>query len=232
MQLPLWCAASLAALASALPSQAQTSPYETSPTSDASTAMSRKTMFKLGLGLHRTFTGFRGVRLPITLGVERQLGSKFSVYGNLVTDLDLRERPVYYLIGPSAATTFRPPFLSRYVIEAGSRYYYNQAARMCHNRAAGSLVGNFIALQTNVDFEPFYTGERPQRMHYSFAGLSAQWGMQRRLGTIALFDFSVGPGIYNKEYIRYTHNGTYYQSNTYHRVELGVELNLRLSIVR
>ena len=163
-------------------SQGQSAPAATAPTETAPDRL----LLKVGLNAGRAirYTGYYGLaaRLPLSVGAEYALSSKFTLYGQLDADFRvLKDNP--YLGDRN------------FVIPAGglgigARYYYNQAGRERHNRPHGAFVGNYLALEAHTELRQRY-GLRNDVS----PSLNAVWGMQRRLGRSFLFDFNAGLGL-------------------------------------
>ena len=166
--------------------QAQTLPTNApavAPAPSAATWLPR-TLVKLSTGLNRqtSYGGYSGLTLPLILGVEQQLHTNFSVYGEASSSLnfsrtDFRFGDQRVAIGGAAA-------------EVGGRYYYNQAKRERLNRAHGPFVGNYLALAGGAQLNRFITGYR-----FADASVEARWGIQRRIGQWGFFDGSAGVGV-------------------------------------
>jgi hypothetical protein len=188
-------------------------------------------MLRLGLRVNRGFEtrDLNGLFAPITLGLERRLSSKFSVYGNLLVNL----RPLAFQHYYPAST-----FIHRFGAELGGRYYYNQAKRLERGRAAGPFVGNYLALQASTEYSPMRILNSFDQIHvnYEFSGLTALWGMQRRLGKLLVYDLSAGLGAFDsRQSVRshYTSSGAYAgYSHINRRLALGPAINLQLSFAR
>jgi len=227
MKLYLSVATLFAVLAAPLPSQAQTALPEASTAPTIATPTSHRALFKLGLGLDRGFEygGYSGLIVPVTVGVERHLTSAFSLYGNLTAALRLSRTRRYSYLQPV-------PFVSRSIIAVGGRYYYNQAGRLKHGRATGPFIGNYLALQASTDVTPSFRYNSLDRyIYYDFSALSVLWGMQRRLGSLFVYDLNAGIGLANSRLIlKYDNHSGFYRPHR--RLELLPELNLRLSLVR
>jgi hypothetical protein len=212
---------------STLPSLGQTVPPEAPTRSSVTEASHYRTLFKLGLSVHRGLEtrDLRGLYAPLTIGVEHQLSSRFSAYANLMASFE--------------ALTLRKSFESRPLLnrggaELGGRYYYNQTKRMQRGRAAGPYVGNYLALQVSTDLVAPYLKTNDVRMSYDFSGLTAFWGMQRRLGRLLVYDLNAGLGVFNSgNAVRYNYTTGVYASNIYNRrLELAPILRLNLSLAR
>ena len=142
------------------------------------------TLVKLNTGLNRqtSYGGYSGLTLPLILGAEQQLNTKFSAYGEASSSLNFSRRDFRFdnrriAIGGAAA-------------EVGGRYYYNQAKRARLNRAHGPFVGNYLALAGGAQLDRFVAGYR-----FADASVEARWGMQRRIGQWGFFDGSAGMGV-------------------------------------
>ncbi|OUJ71655.1 hypothetical protein [Hymenobacter crusticola] len=229
MQLPLLYAASFAVLVLTTPSHAQTAPTATA--TPVVPPASRKTMLRLGLRVNRGFEtrDLDGLFAPVTLGLERRLGNKFSVYGNVLFNLRPLAFQRYYP---------RRTFIHRVGAELGGRYYYNQAKRLARGRAAGPFVGNYLALQASTEYSPMRVQNAFDNTHivYQFSGLTALWGMQRRLGSLLVYDLSAGLGAFNSRrdiHYHYNSSGVYTgYSYSNRRLAVGPAVNLQLSFAR
>lgn len=127
----------------------------------------------------------------------------------------------------------------RFGAELGGRYYYNQAKRVARGRAVGPFVGNYLALNASTEYSPMRVRSPyvdNTRINYEFSGLTALWGMQRRLGSLLIYDLSAGLGAFNSlQSIQryYTSSGAYAgHSYTNRRLEVGPVVNLQLSFAR
>ncbi len=154
------------------------------PTSLAAEAPG-KWLLKVGLNAGRAFrySGYQGVavRLPVSVGAEYALSSRFTLYGQLDSDFRLGRQNTYY-----GDQNFAIPAGA---LGVGVRYYYNQAGRARHNRAHGPFVGNYLAVEAHTEVRQRY------RLRDEIApGLNLVWGLQRRLGRNFLFDFNAGVG--------------------------------------
>ncbi|MBO3271116.1 hypothetical protein [Hymenobacter defluvii] len=194
-------------------------------TSTPSTTWLPNTLFKLGTGLTRDsgYGSYSGLLLPITLGVERQLTPKFSVYGNISPMLQTGGR---YRTNDRSFVQ-----LARINTDLGARYYYNQIKREQRGRAHGPFIGNYLALQLSNDwysYKPYYATDMRRQYGYDYSGVTVLWGMQRRIGKWGLFDGNVGLGVGNHS--KYTYN---YATNTgeiKRPLSPIAELNIRLSL--
>ena len=227
MKLYVSLAALCATLAPTLSSQAQIASVETSTQKEAPTP--RKTMLKLGLRVNRGLEtrDLEGLFAPVTFGLERRLSSKFSLYGNLLINL----RPLAFQRYYPGRT-----FIHQMGAEFGGRYYYNQAKRLERGRADGPFIGNYLALQASTEYSPMRVRTvfvDNTRVNYEFSGLTALWGMQRRLGSLLVFDWNAGLGVFNSgRSIRhhYTSNGAYAGYSYHHRrLGAGPMVDLQLS---
>lgn len=177
---------------------------------------SRPLLLRIGLNAGRSFhngdfLGW-GLKLPVAVGAEYALSSKFTLYGQLDADL-ITIRPAY----ARAEQYSRVPGAS---LGLGARYYYNQAGRARHNRAHGPFVGNYLALEAHLETHRYASfADR-----YSEPSLLLLWGAQRRLGSHFLLDLSAGTGLGYFPGLR----DSYYPS----RVGLTTQLNLGLYFVR
>ncbi|SNC77302.1 hypothetical protein SAMN06265337_3885 [Hymenobacter gelipurpurascens] len=158
-------------------------------------APTKNTLFKLGTGLTRGaglgFGDFRGVSVPVVLGVEHHLSPAVSIYGNLSTGLHLTRRRYY---------SYNAPLLIDPGSDAGVRYYYNQEKRKSKGRATGPFVGNYLALHSSSAFYTYQRQSSTERLHigYGYSSLNLIWGMQRRIGRHGLFDGYAGAGVSNQ----------------------------------
>lgn len=172
----------LLVLAGTIYSCGQAAPSVTAPTEIAPNRL----LLKVGLNAGRAirYTGYYGLaaRLPLSVGAEYALSSKFTLYGQVDADFRLLRNNAYFgdrdFIIPAGG------------LGIGARYYYNQAGRERHNRPHGAFTGNYLALEAHTELRQRY-GLRNDVS----PSLNAVWGMQRRLGRNFLFDFNAGLGL-------------------------------------
>ncbi|WP_210518317.1 hypothetical protein [Hymenobacter terricola] len=134
-------------LAAACSSLGQTVPAAPAQTTVASAS---KLLLKVGLNPGRSlrWSGFYGLaaRLPVSIGAEYSLGSRFTLCGQFDSDFRLSTQNVAYgdqrFVIPTGA------------LGVGARHYYNQAGRERHNRAQGPFVGNYLALEAQGHAAP------------------------------------------------------------------------------
>ncbi|OGX85585.1 hypothetical protein BEN48_01765 [Hymenobacter glacialis] len=182
-------------VASAIHSSAQTAPVPAAtpgavpllPTAGPAptNAASDKLLLKVGLNAGRAITmggydGFLG-RVPLSVGAEVALSSKFTLYGQADADFSLRRRTFY---GGE-----RSNLIPAGAVGLGGRYYYNQAGRARSNRAHGQFIGNYVGLEAHAEMRRLY-GRSVQTM----PSLNLLWGMQRRINRSLLFDINAGVG--------------------------------------
>ena len=180
-------------LAGTTASRAQTVP-SASPVSAAAAvvadlptaATAHPLLLKVGLNAGRAFQwgGYHGrlYQVPVMVGAEYSLNSKFTLYGQLDADFGIRRR--------SSFSGERSNLVPSGAVGLGGRYYYNQAGRARHNRAHGPFIGNYLGLEARTEVQRYYGRQ------IDFApALNAVWGMQRRLNRNFLFDFNAGVGV-------------------------------------
>jgi hypothetical protein len=178
-------------LASTGLSHGQTTPTEPLTQVPAQTAVAdegsqSKMLLKVGLNAGRAFQwgGYAGwlSKVPITVGTEYAINSKFTLYGQLDTDFGVPFRTSYYgersNLVPSGA------------IGLGGRYYYNQEKRALRGRAHGRFIGNYVGLELHTEMRRLYG----RQVEFSPA-LNAVWGLQRRLSPYFLLDLNAGVGL-------------------------------------
>lgn len=138
----------------------------------------RKTLLKVGLNAGRALMnrGPYGIsaKLPVTVGAEYLLNSRFTVYGQADTDFNLfgRERDFYS----------QSRLVSGGAISLGVRYYGNQVHK--------PFEGYYLGAEVHTELLP----------GFAFLGranpaLNVICGVQRRLGENFLFDLNAGVGI-------------------------------------
>lgn len=156
---------------------------------------------RVGLNAARAFRhgGYYGLlsRVPLSVGVEYALNRRFSLYTQADADLGLFRRD------PFRKTD--QPLVPTGALSIGGRYYYNQAGRAAHNRAQGSFVGNYLAVELHTEMlrtsefvvtTPFPNLEGYYAYRTSYTPtINLLWGMQRRLGRSFLFDLNAGVGV-------------------------------------
>ncbi|WP_125921706.1 hypothetical protein [Hymenobacter lapidarius] len=147
-------------------------------------AASDKLLLKVGLNAGRAITmggydGFLG-RVPLSVGAEVALSSKFTLYGQADADFSLR-RPTF--------NGERSNLIPSGAIGLGGRYYYNQVGRARNNRAHGQFIGNYLGLEAHAEMRRLY-GRSVETM----PSLNLLWGMQRRINRSLLFDINAGIG--------------------------------------
>ncbi|MBJ6107883.1 hypothetical protein JAO73_02590 [Hymenobacter sp. BT523] len=189
----LWLAASVASGQTVAPAATAPAAPE-APADDAA----RPVLVKVGLNVARSFRwgGYNGIpfRVPVTVGVEYRLHSKFTLYGQLDADFATSRYGGY--------ADQRTPLLPTGALSLGGRYYYNQAGRARSNRAHGAFVGNYLAAEAHTEMWHHFespglaipAGDIELRRSY-VPTLNLLWGMQRRLGRRFLFDGSAGIGV-------------------------------------
>lgn len=192
------CVASLCLLIAA-PAAAQTP--------DSTGTRPQGTLVKLGTGIVPPafeLGGYRGLSAPLVLSVEHHLSPAISVYANGFSGFNVgRQR---YFDGS------RESLIEHYGFDAGVRYYYNQEKRRQKGRATGPFVGNYLALQTSSVYNANYYHK------YRYSGITALWGMQRRIGKYGWFDAYAGLGIGREP--------TYYGGSYGILPELGIKFSL------
>lgn len=204
-----------ASLGTALVAHAQTdpTPAATAPAAPAAgTGLLPTTVLKLGVLLtNRTLFGSgQVVPLPLLVGVERRLNASWALTGDLT---------MLGIAGNRAGLSGEGYGLRvlRLGAELGVRRYYRVEALPI----TGAYGGNYLALNARAEALPYGTQLLPGNV-----GLSAQCGVQRRLGGHGLADVFVGLGAE-------TFAGRGSSSPTVKRfVSPTVELGLRLSLVR
>ncbi|MBH8558589.1 hypothetical protein [Hymenobacter negativus] len=161
-----------------------------------------KLLLKVGLNAGRAlrYTGYYGLsmRLPLSVGAEYALSSKFTLYGQ--ADADFRLFKNNATVGDGSFV------LPAGGLGVGARYYYNQAGRERHNRPHGSFVGNYLALEAHTEVR-----QRFGLRNDVAPSLNAVWGMQRRWGRNFLLDFNAGLGLgplRSDSYLGYTPNNS------------------------
>jgi hypothetical protein len=200
----------LLVLAGTTCSLGQSAPSATTPTETAPDRL----LLKVGLNAGRAlrYTGYYGLsaRLPLSVGAEYALSSKFTLYGQADADFRLFKNNTYGGDGEFAIPAGG--------LGIGARYYYNQAGRERHNRPHGAFVGNYLALEAHTELRQRY-GLRNDVA----PSLNAVWGMQRRLGRNFLFDFNAGLGLgphRSDSYLGYSPNNSNLNFTT--QLNLGV----------
>ena len=204
----------------------------------------RRLLLKLGLTPSRLlpqyrYNGFNWVVAP-SLGAEYQLGPHVTVYGQADVDFTLSHRQ-YYLAGAAEQAAL----VHSGAIGLGLRYYYNQQGRERHNRAHGSFVGNYLALEATTELErvryydysyDYTTNPNPTTFASEYRTqttplLNVYWGLQRRLGPHFLYDFNVGAGIIAKP-ISYYYHAYYRKDRPLYYLDGDFAINVRLYFVR
>ncbi|RSK31076.1 hypothetical protein EI290_13725 [Hymenobacter metallilatus] len=174
---------------------AQTTDTTTATQQAQPAAAGSGTLVRLGTGLTRGFElgGYRGLSVPLVLGLEHHVSSAVSVYANAFGGMELGRRT--YFDGPPTS------FIGDYGLDLGVKYYYNQEKRRQKGRVTGSFEGNYLALHSNSTFNP------DAYRTYRYSTLTVVWGMQRRIGKYGWFEAYVGGGIGREP--GYTYNGYY-----------------------
>ncbi|GAA4034729.1 hypothetical protein GCM10022409_18970 [Hymenobacter glaciei] len=204
----------MASLGTALTARAQTAPVPANATAPAAPAavapeFQRTTLLKFGTVLtNRTLSGIgQIVPVPLQLGIERRLSSKLAITGSLdALGIAGRVRPF-----ANSEYGFR---VFKLGAELGVRRYYRADAHPI-TRAYG---GNYVALNARAEAFPYFGQLYPGGL-----GLSAQWGMQRRLGSHGLVDAFAGLGA---ETVPLLWSGLGVRLPVSATVELGVRLSL------
>ena len=169
---------------------------------------------KAGLRLsHFTYAyAQRGVQfvLPLSLGAEYRLTSRFSLYGLAEADIVAgrgRRR------GAAPATGNG--------LSAGLRYYYRHPSSLDSLRARPA-ASDYLALEGNADFAGT-AGRRGRGVTLNFTpALYALWGTQHRWATHPLlFDFNAGLGL-----LVVPNYGS--DRATSHRLDVAVQVNMRM----
>jgi hypothetical protein len=153
------------------------------PDSTISRTRPTGTLVTLGTGIITPgfeLGGYRGLFLPLVLGVEHYLSPTVSIQANGFSGFRLSTRNFFGRSGPS---------IGHYGFNAALRYYYNQEKRRQKGRATGPFVGNYVALQASSVFQ---NSVYDFSSRYQYSGVAALWGMQRRLGNHGRFDAYTG----------------------------------------
>jgi hypothetical protein len=169
------------------------------------------TLVKLGTGIVPPafeLGGYRGLSAPLIVSVEHHLSPAVSVYASGFSGFNVRRQRYY--------DGSRESIIDNYGFDAGVRYYYNQEKRRQKGRATGPFVGNYLALQTSSVFNANYYHK------YRYSGITALWGMQRRIGKYGWFDAYAGLGIGREP--------TYYSGRYGILPELGIKFSLGNSL--
>jgi hypothetical protein len=204
-------------LGTGLAARAQTAPAPVAPPAPVAApvevaAMLPTTVLKLGTVLtNRSLLGFGSfVPLPLQAGVERRLNPHWALTGDFT---------VLSVAGNRAGLTQEGFGLRvlRLGAEAGVRRYYRAAA----HPTTGAYGGNYVALNTRIEALPYGA-----LLLAGKVGLSAQWGMQRRVGGHGLADGFVGLGAETSA------AGLGSSQPVRRFVSPTAELGLRLSLVR
>ena len=181
------------------------------PDSTAVPARPKGTLVMLGTGVVTPgfeFGGFSGLSLPLILSVEHHISPAVSVYANGFSGFRLNN---------GLFDQDRRFGMGYYGFDAGIRYYYNQEKRRQKGRPTGPFVGNYVALQTSSVFRPntYFTD-------YRYSGLTAIWGMQRRLGKYSWLNTYIGAGI--------GRSGQYYYVPEFDNSRYGLLLELGVKV--
>lgn len=181
-----------------------------------------RVLLKAGLRLtHFSYSGSSQnwrVVVPLSVGAEYRLSSRFAFYSQADTDLqasrNVGRRGGRHNLLPSAA------------LGLGLRYYYRQPGQG-HPRRTSSIYGNYLALESNVERTEL-TGtyltvgqSRRQTPTSLTPGVYAYWGTQHRLRRAMLYDINAGLGVQTPSYYNY-------ESVTPARYDLTAQVNLRL----
>ncbi|MBO0359261.1 hypothetical protein J0X19_14965 [Hymenobacter sp. BT186] len=196
-----------------LPAAAQT------PDSTAVRTRPIGTLITLGTGIVTPgfeFGGFGGLSLPLILSVEHHLSPAVSLYANGFSGFHLYN---------GLFDQYRRFGVGYYGFDAGIRYYYNQEKRRLKGRPTGPFVGNYVALQASSVFRPAINYS-----NYRYSGLTAIWGMQRRVGKYGWLNTYVGAGIGRSG--RYYYTPEFENSRYGLLLELGVKVSLGSRLTR
>jgi len=90
-------------------------------------------------------------------------------------------------------------------------------------------------LHASADFTPSVRGYNTRAyIPYDFSGLSALWGMQRRLGRSFLYDLNAGLGAFDNSKLYRPHyvSGLYRSYNSSYRISVAPMINVQISYVR
>ena len=145
---------------------------------------------------HGSYYGFIS-RVPVSVGAEYALNRHISLYTQVDAELGLFRHDPFRKIDQ--------PLVPTGALSIGGRYYYNQEGRARHDRAQGSFVGNYLAVELHTEMlrtpefvvttpYPNLDGYHTYRTDYT-PTLNLLWGMQRRLGRNFLFDLNAGVGV-------------------------------------
>ncbi|RFP66225.1 hypothetical protein D0N36_04190 [Hymenobacter lapidiphilus] len=225
----LTAAALLLASPAAFAQQAPTAPDPAAPgnptplTTDALTRTGP--LLKLGTGLFdgSGYGGFRGLSLPLVLGVEQQLTPGWTATLNGSSLWNIGERRIGF------STNREGLKLEQLGIDAGIRHYYNQEKRHAKGRRTGPYEGPYVALQLNNYFRrdlPYNFNRRS--FEYDYSSLTGRWGIQRQLGSRGLLDAYIGAGVANSRAYRYNPASAPTQSRA---LGIGLELGVKISLI-
>jgi hypothetical protein len=169
------------------------------------------TLITLGTGIVTPgfeFNGFGGLSLPLILSAEHHLSPAVSLYANGFSGFRMHNGlfEQYQRFG-----------VGYYGFDAGIRYYYNQEKRRQKGRPTGPFIGNYVALQTSSVFRPAINYS-----NYRYSGLTAVWGMQRRIGKYGWLNTYIGAGI--------GRSGQYYYTPEFEDSRYGLLLELGAKI--
>ena len=205
----------MASLGTTLAARAQTTPAAAPAAAVAPVAgpgIQPTTLLKLGVALtNRTLLGFgRVVPLPLLVGLERRLSSNWALTGNATMLSIAGYRAGFSREGYGLRVL-------RVGAELGVRRYYRAEG----HATTGAYGGNYVALAGRGEAMPYGALLFPGGL-----GLSAQWGVQRRVGGHGLADAFVSLGAE-------TYPGGWGNSQPFAgAVSPTIELGLRLSLVR
>ena len=204
----------------------------------------RRFLLKAGLTPSRLIPQYRARgfnwKLAPSVGAEFLLAPHLTLYGQAEVDFSLGQRNYdNYFFAPNPAVAL----VHSGAIGVGTRYYYSQEARARRNRAHGSFVGNYVALEaaTELHRRPFVLYD------YAFSSsptaytidyrtqvmpvVTALWGMQRRLGRHFLYDASAGLALLARPIDYYYYRSNFRNSQALYRFETSLAVNLRVYFV-
>ncbi|MGI4833021.1 MAG: hypothetical protein ACRYFK_06115 [Janthinobacterium lividum] len=180
------------------------------------------------LSYSRTSTNWR-LLMPLSLATEYRVNSRFSLYAQLDTDMQLAStslrRRRRAAVGAAAT-------LPAAALGLGARCYYGRPAGAATQQPGVPELGKYLALEANATLSQAST--RITGATRGFVGsrmlvvpaLYALWGVQNRLRPHVLYDLSAGLGVLaptrtNAEYYLPSHNW-----------DVGAQVNIRLYLAR
>lgn len=198
------------------------------PTDSLAAPRSSAWLVKGGLRLthfsySRSGTSWR-LLVPVSLAIERRLGSHFSLYAQLEPDMQLASAARRRRRSSAGADAG----LYATAMALGSRYYYGRPAAAAPHPASAPEFGKYVALELGADITKasasVLSSARATAGGRSLLtpALYALWGIQNRLRPHLLYDLNAGLGV-----LAPTRSSAEYPLRS-HGWDVGAQVNIRL----